>query len=286
VDAGPHPNLAHARWGRRAHRLEPDPCTAPWVRWIFEQRATRRSVAGIARELNERGVPCPSGADPARNSHRSGAGWIVRTVVAILENPRYTGRQVWNRQRADRDRGDHRDRHAVQRWNPPDKWVVSERLAHPPLVTDEVFLAVQGLRAARPSKDGTARSYAFAGLLVCGLCRRRMDSHWAHGRPGYRCRHGHTSAQRRPPGLGRSIYIREDVLVDRLHFCLDCPPRTDHAALARILHARGQSIIYDGGSIRLEPAASWGKRVSETILHANHNALAGLTTAVRRASLR
>jgi site-specific DNA recombinase len=27
-DAGPHPNKAHAAWGRRARRLEPDPETA------------------------------------------------------------------------------------------------------------------------------------------------------------------------------------------------------------------------------------------------------------------
>ncbi|MEV0087306.1 hypothetical protein [Saccharopolyspora sp. NPDC050642] len=57
VDAGPHPNSAHAQWGRRLHRLEPDPVTAPWVRWIFEQRASGRSVAGIARELNDRPQP-------------------------------------------------------------------------------------------------------------------------------------------------------------------------------------------------------------------------------------
>jgi site-specific DNA recombinase len=29
VHAGPHPNAAHARWGRRLHRLDPDPATAP-----------------------------------------------------------------------------------------------------------------------------------------------------------------------------------------------------------------------------------------------------------------
>ncbi|WP_246380766.1 hypothetical protein [Micromonospora jinlongensis] len=38
ADAGPHPNRAHAAWGRRLHRLEPDPATAPHVRWICEQR--------------------------------------------------------------------------------------------------------------------------------------------------------------------------------------------------------------------------------------------------------
>ncbi|MGW0891543.1 recombinase family protein [Saccharopolyspora sp. NPDC002578] len=39
ADAGPHPNRVHAQWGRRLHRLEPDPVTAPWVRWMFTQRA-------------------------------------------------------------------------------------------------------------------------------------------------------------------------------------------------------------------------------------------------------
>ena len=35
ADAGPHPNKAYAARGRRAHRLEPDPHTAPVVRWMF-----------------------------------------------------------------------------------------------------------------------------------------------------------------------------------------------------------------------------------------------------------
>ncbi|MEV4734765.1 zinc ribbon domain-containing protein [Saccharopolyspora sp. NPDC049426] len=40
-----------------------------------------------------------------------------------------------------------------------------------------------------------------AGLVVCGACDRRFDSHWAHNRPGYRCRHGRTSARgKTPPG--------------------------------------------------------------------------------------
>jgi DNA invertase Pin-like site-specific DNA recombinase len=35
ADAGPHPNKVHASWGRRAHRLEPNPDTAPAVTWMF-----------------------------------------------------------------------------------------------------------------------------------------------------------------------------------------------------------------------------------------------------------
>ena len=42
-DAGPHPNKAPApTWGRRAHRLEPDPETAHIVRSIFARRLAGR----------------------------------------------------------------------------------------------------------------------------------------------------------------------------------------------------------------------------------------------------
>jgi site-specific DNA recombinase len=108
-DAGPHPNKAHAAWGRRAHKLEPDPETAHVVRWIFAQRLAGHSTARIARALNEAQIPCPSASDPQRNPHRPGTGWTLGTVTTILSNPRYTGRQVWNRQRTDKDLADPAD---------------------------------------------------------------------------------------------------------------------------------------------------------------------------------
>ena len=74
ADAGPYPNREHASWGRRAHRLEPDPHAAPVVRWVFAQRLAGHSLARITRALNEAGIPCPSAADPGRNAHRAGSG--------------------------------------------------------------------------------------------------------------------------------------------------------------------------------------------------------------------
>jgi DNA invertase Pin-like site-specific DNA recombinase len=56
VDAGPHPNRAQAAWGKRMQRLDPEPVTAAHVRWTFAHRLAGRSLAGIARELNEHGV--------------------------------------------------------------------------------------------------------------------------------------------------------------------------------------------------------------------------------------
>jgi hypothetical protein len=41
--------------------------------------------------------------------HRTDAAWTLGTVTSILSNPRYAGRQVWNRQRTDRDLADPAD---------------------------------------------------------------------------------------------------------------------------------------------------------------------------------
>jgi DNA invertase Pin-like site-specific DNA recombinase len=220
ADAGPHPNKAHAAWGRRAHRLEPDPVTAPVVRWMFAQRLAGHSVARITRALNDAGVPCPSAADPARNPHRSGAAWTLRTVAAILANPRYTGRQVWNRQRTDFDLADpanttlgHRQ---VQRWNLPEGWVISRYPAHAALVSEADFIAAQDTAAPRGPAGPAVRRYLLAGLVACGRCGRRLESAWSNGKPAYRCRHGYTSATGPEPGRPPNTYIREDQILPHL----------------------------------------------------------------------
>jgi hypothetical protein len=171
------------------------------------ERLAGRSVAGIAREMNERGVPCPSAADPERNRHRGGQLWNLRSVAVILANPRYTGRQVWSRQRSVPGAG---------RSTVTGEWAVSRTMSHPALVSEADFVAVQQVRAARRCGDGASRHYALAGLVQCRSCGRQMDSHWVNGRAGYRCRHGHNSARTRPAEAARNVYVREDVLLDQL----------------------------------------------------------------------
>jgi site-specific DNA recombinase len=226
ADAGPHPNKAHAAWGRRARRLEPDPETAHIVGWIFAKRLAGHSVARIARALNEAGVPCPSAADRGRNLHRTGAGWTLGTVTTIVRNPRYTGHQVWNRQRTDKDLADPGNvslgHKSVQRWNLPDGWVISRKPAHPALVSEADFIAAQGSSAARGPAPGLGltaprkRRYLLAGLLICGGCGRRMESSWSNGKPAYRCRHGHTTASAPSPQRPKNAYVREDLIVAHL----------------------------------------------------------------------
>ena len=220
ADAGPHPNKAHTAWGRRAHRLEPDPETVHVVTWMFAQRLAGHSAARITRALNDAGVPCPSAADPERNPHRTGARWTLRTVAAILANPRYTGRQVWNRQRTDRDLVDPANtglgERQVHRWNLPEGWVISKRLAHPALVSEADFIAAQDATAPRGPAGPAARRYLLAGLLACGRCGRRLESAWSNGKPAYRCRHGHTSAARSDRARPKNTYVREDQILPHL----------------------------------------------------------------------
>ena len=190
---------------------------------------------GSRGRLNEAGVPCPSAADPARNPHRTGAGWTLGTVTTILSNPRYTGRQVWNRQRTDTELADpanvtlgHKARAAVE---PARRVGHLQPPAHPALVSEADFVAAQDINAARgpvPPDEPVLRRYLLAGLLACGVCGRRMESAWSNGKPAYRCRHGRTSAMAPDPARPKNTYIREDKLLPHLpalHLLLTDPCR-------------------------------------------------------------
>ncbi|MEU6268344.1 recombinase zinc beta ribbon domain-containing protein [Saccharopolyspora shandongensis] len=162
-------------------------------------------------------MPGRCGPGPERSS--PGEGVDRPHYCADLANPRYTGRQVWNRHptkgHGAGGRTGGRGSGMVRR-NAVQEWEVSERLSHPALVEESTFLAVQRIRAARPGKDGEARTYELADLVVCGECDRRMDAHWVHGRAGYRCRHGSTAARSRSSQVPRHVYVREDRLREAL----------------------------------------------------------------------
>ncbi|RZU53179.1 recombinase-like zinc beta ribbon protein [Krasilnikovia cinnamomea] len=245
VDAGPHPNSAHAAWGRRLHRLTPDPQTAPWVAWIFTQRLEGHSIARIARMLNETGVPCPSAVDRTRNPHRPGEAWQLRTVAAILANPRYTGRQVWNRQHTPLRRTDDvvPGVTGLRKLTPSPRWAISDKPAHEALVSESDFVAAQAVSARRRPTDGARRTYLLVGLLRCGSCGRSMESQLSHGHAAYRCRHGHTSAHPVGIRLAPNLYLREDVILAR--------------ALARLhtITSRDTTILEEIARLRQDPNA-------------------------------
>lgn len=165
-------------------------------------------------------------------------------MATILSNPRYTGRQVWNRQRTDHDSAD-RGKRAAQRWNQPQDWVISKTIAHPALISENDFIAAQAVTATPEPADGATRSYALVGLVNCGVCGRRMDSHWVHGRPGYRCRHGHTSAKPARIDRPKTLYLRQDRILARVSADLEHLESLEPVALANYLRAHGLTILCD-----------------------------------------
>ena len=180
-DAGPHPNKAHAAWGRRAHRLEPDPETAHVVRWIFAQRLAGHSVARIARALNEAGRPVPVGGRPGPEPAPDRRGWTLRHGGHDPGQPA-VHRPAGVEPAAHRH-GPGRPGHAslghksVQRWNLPDGWVISRQPAHPALVSEADFIAAQDINAARgpaPRRDpGRAAAAPVPAGRAAGLRRLR-----------------------------------------------------------------------------------------------------------------
>jgi len=64
----------------------------------------------------------------------------------------------------------------VQRWNLPERWVISRRPAHPALVSEADFIAVQEMSAPRGPAGPATRRYLLTGLICCGTCGRRLES--------------------------------------------------------------------------------------------------------------
>jgi site-specific DNA recombinase len=146
-------------------------------------------------------------------------------VRAILLNPRYTGRQVWNKQPKAEvliDVNDVAQGHTTkQSWNDPDKWVWSEKPVHEPLVDEEAFHQAQALMRAKRSADErsprrTSRGYALRGLLRCGICGRKMQGSWNNGKPHYRCTFLSEYAAKNKVSHPASVYLREEQLLPRL----------------------------------------------------------------------
>nr|WP_225858963.1 recombinase family protein [Streptomyces albicerus] len=134
VDAGLHPDPAKAADGKRLHRLVPDGVTAWVVRRIFAEYLAGFGIFAIAQRLTNDGIPCPSAHDPQRNRHRCGVAWSKSAARAILQNPRYTGYQVWNRQRKEElliDVDDVALGHRTQQtWNKKGAWIYSDKPTH------------------------------------------------------------------------------------------------------------------------------------------------------------
>jgi len=159
--------------------LEIDVEQSPTVRWIFERHADGASCGTIAAELNARGIPSPGST--WRRKVRRCSGWMSSCVRQIIANPRYTGRQYWNRSQYLKHPDSNKDR---RRARPRSEWHVRHDEALR-IVSDELFersrnRARVSARSDERLRSGGRAKYLLSGILVCEGCGSHYVLHDAH----------------------------------------------------------------------------------------------------------
>lgn len=225
-DLGPHPNPQKAADGKRLRGLTPDLQTAPIVQRIFRDFLNGNGIFAIAEALTSEGILSPSAYDSERNRHRDGRAWAKSAVRVILTNPRYTGKQVWNKQRTDEVLVDVDDvalgHMPVMRWNSKEKWITSQQIVHEPLISDAVFKATQDLLGSRAHKPAphkphrTRHPYVFKSILYHATCNRRMQGQHSHDVAYYRCRYPSDYALANRIDHPKNVIMREDAVAEHI----------------------------------------------------------------------
>lgn len=228
VGHAPHPNPRKASEGFMLKRLEVDPVSAPVVRRIFDEIVGGKSLRTVAADLNREGILCPSAYDPARNRHRNADGWQQATVRAILENPRYTGYEVWGRAKKVEillDETDPSWGYKTRFVRNPEPPVRSAKPAHEAIVSVVVWQEAQAVlrgrsagglavMAKQPRNRPTATPRALKGIVHCAHCGRKM---WGEGtkRPS----RAQPPREDGRPRRGRKATATEDMTVQVRYRC-------------------------------------------------------------------
>jgi site-specific DNA recombinase len=151
--------------------------------------------------------------------------WSKGAVRTILTNLRYTGHEVWNKQRKTERLINVEDvalgHETKMTWNPKEAWVFSNSPTHPALVSKDDFeLVQQRLHSRGPTSTGrvlrTKHPYALKGMFTHATCRRRMQGNWNSGLAYYRCRFPSEYALANNIDHPLTVYIREDAVLPSL----------------------------------------------------------------------
>ncbi len=150
------------------------------IRTIFSSYAAGQSPRAIAKSLNQKGIPGPSGQSWRDTTIR---GHFTRGT-GILNNELYIGRLVWNRLTYLKDPTTGRRR---SRPNPPEMLIIKDVPALR-IVKDELWYAVKARQGSIRESDRVVNARAtrfwerrrsrhlLSGLVHCGECGSRYAS--------------------------------------------------------------------------------------------------------------
>ena len=157
------------------HKLIIDPETAPVVRMIFEKFIDGCSIIGIAKDLNEMGIPNPTAYKKLKGfNYKHPAGkkldglWPDSSVRRILRNEMYVGNMVQGKNTT--------ISYKIKQCRaiPKEDWIIVEG-THEAIVDRETFDKAQSLfnqfiRKAPQKSEGDW----FSGFVRCADCLRAM----------------------------------------------------------------------------------------------------------------
>lgn len=192
-------------------RLVVDQAEARIVVLIFECFANGMSLKAIAKKMNADGV-----APPRLRKGKIRATWCPTAIRAILHNPIYSGKLVWNRSRFVKRPGTNK---RVRRPRPQSEWITTER-PELSIVSHDLWLQVEQRlqlvkdvfgRAGAGLHKASSSGYLLTGLLKCDLCGANLIIVAGKGKKTKRRYYG--CSQRFNRGAcTNSLTIRQDVL--------------------------------------------------------------------------
>ena len=190
----------------KGYTLVPDPEQADVVKLMFSWYINGAGISEIVRKLNEMDIPTAKGGN-----------WSNSTVKDILRNPVYIGKIRWNYRPhvkrmikgnfvQQRPRADEKD------------WILTDGL-HEPIINEDTYEQAQK-RLSNNSGLPVPRRYEIknplAGLIICGICGRKMSRRpYKNGHPSYLiCQHPSCI------NVSSPLYLVEDRLMQVLKLWL------------------------------------------------------------------
>jgi site-specific DNA recombinase len=160
------------------------------VRQIYRAVADGDSIRSIIRRLNQQGTPPPSHGKRRLVHPRYNAqpAWGKGAIGRILTDPTYKGEAyAWKWRSGGKQK--------LMLARPVEEWIALPEGAVPAIVEAELWAVVQErLKTNRGDKTrNEKRPDLLRGLVVCGVCGRRMRGDNEHGQfRVYRCPSRHT----------------------------------------------------------------------------------------------
>ncbi|MGI5883854.1 MAG: recombinase family protein [Candidatus Spyradocola sp.] len=158
---------------RKGHLLVDEEAAAV-VREIFRLYAQGMGKAGIARRLNERGIPNATAyrlrREGAGAPPRAGSLWKPFSVGYVLTNEVYIGNLVQGKY------GSASYKTKINKPRPKAQWIRVEG-THEPVVERALWDRVQARLAQRTKPFTSGRVGLFAGMAVCAGCGHVLRSH-------------------------------------------------------------------------------------------------------------